>query len=395
VAKRRGNGEGTVWKTTPEDGRKQAWRAEQLITLPNGKRKKVSARGPTQRETLERLRSNVRRAMVANPAATNMTLEQRFEKWFEQKKHEIKASSLRTYRRPLEIHVFPVLGRRPFTGLTTSDFVEVLDRLRDVGKVTTAEQIRRSLKQMYSHAVRDGLMSISPVAHLGPTKRPTPKRGFWTPPEVELFLKAASGTRYRELFILALFAGLRRGELVALRWEDVGPNHEYVEINRTYAPLEPNRVGPPKTVHAYRRVPLGKFARDAIAETRSRYLSERRAPDYRDEGWLFASRTGRMPNDRNVFTAFMATIHRAQGAIDQTPNGERLPREIRFHDMRRIYASYLAMLGHGPALIQKLLGHATPDLALKVYTAVSETQALKASLEIDHLGLEASKLLPD
>src|SRR5690606_30248299 len=144
VAKRRANGEGTVWKTTPEDGRKQAWRAEQLITLPNGRKKKVSARGSTQREALDRLRANIRRAMAANPAASNMSLEQRFDKWFEQKKHEIKASSLHTYRRPLELHVFPLLGRRPFTAIATAEFVEVLDRLRETGKLTTAEQIRRT-----------------------------------------------------------------------------------------------------------------------------------------------------------------------------------------------------------------------------------------------------------
>lgn len=385
MAKRRANGEGTVWKTTPEDGRKQAWRAEQLITLPNGRKKKVSARGSTQREALDRLRANIRRAMAANPAASNMSLEQRFDKWFEQKKHEIKASSLHTYRRPLELHVFPLLGRRPFTAIATAEFVEVLDRLRETGKLTTAEQIRRTLKQMYSHAVRDGLMTISPVAHLGPTKRPPAKRGFWTPQEVGLFLDAATETRYRELFIIALFAGLRRGELVSLRWEDLGPCDEYVEINRTFAPREPERVGPPKTIHAYRRVPLGKFARQAIADARERYQIERYEPGYQDEGWVFASRTGRMPNDRNVFTAFTATIKRAQAQGLRMPSGERVPRDIRLHDTRRIYASYLATAGYGPAMIQKLLGHATPDLALKVYTSVTEAQAQKATLELEHL----------
>lgn len=136
--------------------------------------------------------------------------------------------------------------------------------------------------------------------------------------------------------------GLRRGELVSLRWEDLGPCDEYVEINRTVAPREPERVGPPKTIHAYRRVPLGKFARQAIADTRERYQIERCEPGYQDEGWLFASRTGRMPNDRNVFTAFTATIERAQARGLRMPSGERVPRDIRLHDTRRIYASYLA-----------------------------------------------------
>jgi integrase len=312
-----------------------------------------------------------------------MTLEDRVERWLEQKQHEIKASTLHIYRKPLELHVFPHRGRRPFTRISTAEFVEVLDRLRKAGKATTAEQIRRTLRQMYSHAVRDGMMTISPIAHLGPSRKPPARRGFWTPEEIDLLVGAAKETRFRELFVIALFTGLRRGELVALHWEDIGPNDEYIEVRRTFNAREPHRVGPPKTAHGYRRVPLGRFARQMLADARKRYRLERRQPGYHDEGWVFASGSGRMSNDRNVFSAFTATIRRAQGQSGRTREGEPIPRLIRFHDMRRIYASYLAMQGHSPAMNQKLLGHATPDLALKVYTSIAEDRALKASLELE------------
>jgi len=394
---RRGNGEGTVWKVSGE-GRKPSWRAERQITLKDGTRRRVSARGATQREALDRLRANVRRAMLATPDAARFTVEARFEQWLEQKSYEVRASTIANYRAPLERHLYPALGKRRFVDVTTAEYADFLNGLRASGIATTAEHLRRSLKQMYSHAVRDGLIDASPVAHIGPIRKPAVERGFWTPHEVKLFLDASQTTRYRELFIIALFAGLRRGELLALRWEDLGPDDAYINVKRTYNPYEPGRVGPPKTAHSLRRVPLGHFARDAIAESRARYLSERRQPTYADEGWVFASSVGTMPGDRNVFSAFANTILKAQetqAKLDeqqerrrtekQTDEAEKTPRMIRFHDMRRIYASYLAQSGYGPGMIQHLLGHATPDLALKVYTTVHDSQVERAALELEDI----------
>lgn len=60
---------------------------------------------------------------------------------------------------------------------------------------------------------------------------------------LELWVIECQTTRYRELFIIALFAGLRRGELLALRWEDLGSDDAYIDVKRTYNPYEPGRVG--------------------------------------------------------------------------------------------------------------------------------------------------------
>lgn len=405
MSKRRRPGEGAIWIEPRPDGTKR-YRIRSMMQMPDGTTKVVNASGKTEAIARQRFQINLRSAKLANRGVPEQSLEARCEQWLEQKRMEISTKSAHQYEKALSRYVYPVLGHRLLADITTPEIQALIWDLRASGRLRTADYVRTVLKQMFSHSVRDGLLTVSPMSELRGQRKP--KRAvldehgsakapleIWRPEEVSAFLDALDGLRVREMLILALFAGLRRGEIVALRWEDVGPNFEYVHVRRAYNEFEPNLVGPPKTAESVRKVPLGKLARNALKITRQRRSYEMATrPNYTDEGWTFPSRAGTMMDVRNYYRQFKRAIELANQAADEAKLAGQafiyVP-NIRLHSLRHIFASYLARAGHPPAVIQRLLGHSTPDLSLRVYTHILEEDLAHVSLELsDIVGAEDS-----
>lgn len=396
---RRRPGEGTIWVEVRSGGQKR-YRIRGQLVLPGGQTVIVNASGRTEAIARQRYQINLRNARLAGRGISAQSLQARCEAWLDEKVVDVSARTLDQYRNNLEIYVYPVLGHRPLVEVTTPEIQALLTNLRASGRLTTADYVRRVLKQMFSHSVRDGILPHSPMteirgqrknrrAVLGEDGTAEQELQLWRPEEVTLFLAALDGVRIREMLVVALFTGLRRGEILALRWEDVGPNDTYLHVRRAYDPFEPGKVGPPKSRESVRKVPLGDAARHAIRITRQRRAYEQaHYPAYRDEGWVFPSKRGTMMEGRNYYRAFKQAIARVNEEAESLEMAG-LPatkiRDIRLHGLRHTYASYLARAGHPPAVIQRLLGHASPDLALRVYTHVIDDDLERAVLNLDDI----------
>jgi integrase len=368
--------------------------------MPDGTTHVVNASGRTEAIARHRFQLNVRAAKLANRGVPAQSLEARCEQWLDEKRVEITAKSLHQYESALSRYVYPALGHRLFADIKTTEIQALITDLRSSGRLRSADFVRTVLKQMFSHSVRDGLLEVSPMSELRGQRKP--KRAvldedgsakapleIWRPEEVGAFIEALDGMRIREMLIVALFSGLRRGEVLTLRWEDVGPNYENVHVRRAYNEFEPNLVGPPKSAESVRKVPLGELARDALSLARQRRTYEMATkPGYVDEGWVFPSRIGSMLDARNYYRQFKRAIDRANKIADEAEvDGKPFVRvrDIRLHSLRHTYASYLARAGHPPSVIQRLLGHSTPDLALRVYTHVLDEDLTRASLDLSDI----------
>lgn len=397
MAKRRRPGEGAIWLEERPDGTKR-YRIRSVVTMPDGTTQVVNASGKTQAIARQRFQINLRSAKLAHRGVPAQSLEARCEQWLEEKEVEVSAKTLHQYKAALSRYVYPVLGHRLLADIKTTELQALISDLRSSGRLRTADFVRTVLKQMYSHTVRDGILDMSPMSELRGQRKPkrpaldedgsaSAPLEIWRPEEVAAFLNALDGMRVREMLIIALFAGLRRGEILTLRWEDVGPDYEYIHVRRAYNEFEPDFIGPPKSAESVRRVPLGKLARDALSIARQRRNYELRASTgYVDEGWVFPSKVGSMMDARNYYRQFKRAITRANDIADEAEAaGEPAVkvRDIRLHSLRHTYASYLARAGYQPAVIQRLLGHSTPDLALRVYTHVMDEDLVDARLELD------------
>ena len=174
-------------------------------------------------------------------------------------------------------------------------------------------------------------------------------------------LEASCGNRFEALYALAVTAGLRIGELLGLKWEDVDLDDETLHVRRTKSQA---KSGPtfntPKNGKG-RRLRLTRRAAEALRSHKATQNAERlKLGDlWEDYGLVFCTHTGKPLDFRNVATASFKPLLKKAGLPD-----------IRFHDLRHTCATLLLSRGHHPKLVQELLGHASVAMTLDRYSHV-------------------------
>lgn len=224
--------------------------------------------------------------------------------------------------------------------------------------------IHRTLSKALKQAVSDGLIPRNAAA---PVKPPRPRKEEIRPldrEQVRALFEAAgeAGDRLEALYVVAVTAGLRRGELQSLKWEDIDLEARFptLQVRRTLSEPRGGYIFEAPKSGKGRNIRLTQRAAAALREHRKRQLEERmeHAGLYSDHGLVFPSSTGAPLLGGNLNRAFKATLARAG-----------LP-EIRFHDLRHTCATLLLRQGVNPKFVQELLGHADISLTLNVYSHV-------------------------
>lgn len=140
------------------------------------------------------------------------------------------------YYRNLRRHVFPQLGQRPLSEIKPQELERLFSHLRDKYSASTVNNVRVALSKVFSIALRHELVLTNPVARTLKAKRGEFERTQvcrpWTKDEAITVLKAAEGTAMEAIITPAVATGMRRGELLGLRWGDVDFEHQTVSIER-------------------------------------------------------------------------------------------------------------------------------------------------------------------
>jgi integrase len=176
-----------------------------------------------------------------------------------------------------------------------------------------------------------------------------------------MFLDTVKGDRMEALYVLAVTSGLRQGELLALKWEDVdleGTNPT-LEVRRSLSETRGRRSFVTPKSGRGRHLRLSKRAAGVLRGHRKRQLEERvrKAGLWEDHGLIFPSEVGTPMSGRNLYRAFKIRVKRAS-----------LPQTLRFHDLRHTCATLLLSRGVHPKIVQELLGHATIAMTLDTYS---------------------------
>jgi integrase len=257
-------------------------------------------------------------------------------------------------------HLNPALGRIKVKNLTPTHVRGLHREKLDAGLApATVRKIHSTLHKALSQAVSDGLIPRNAAAITAP--RPDPEEMHpLSADEASALLEAARGDRFRALYVLAITTGLRRGELLGLRWRDVDLEHGVLRVGRALVREGGRyRLGETKTKRGHRSIRLTSQAVSALGAHRKRQLEERMkvAGLYEDHDLIFATQKGTPLNPENlVKRSFKPLLERAS-----------LP-EIRFHDLRHTCATLLLGRGVHPKLVQELLGHATIAMTLDTYS---------------------------
>ena len=204
------------------------------------------------------------------------------------------------------------------------------------------------LRVVYRRALRDGLVAVNPCDGLDlPAVRSKRERAV-SPAEAAALIAALDSGQERALWATALYAGLRRGELMALRWSAVDLANGVIEVERAYDPKERAYVAP-KSRAGRRRVPMAGALRDELLALRA-HLDKQPAPD----ALVFGD--GRRPFDDE---AVAARAKAAWTAAELEPVG--------LHEARHTAASLMIAAGVNVKALSEFLGHASITITLDRY----------------------------
>jgi integrase len=231
------------------------------------------------------------------------------------------------------------------------------------------QSIHAVLRNALESAVREEIVPRN-VAKLVQVPSPRYKinRGL-TAQQAKATLHASAGHRLEALYVLALFLGLRRGELLGLRWKDVELDGAKLEVVQTLQRVGGSlRLVPPKTEDSARTVPLPPVCAQALREHKKRQFAERSTawPDWEDHGLVFTSRRG-TPIEPDNLRRSWSEIRIAAG-LGAT----------RFHDLRHTCVTLLLDLGTPPHVVREIVGHSAIEVTMTIYAHVSLEEKRKA-----------------
>lgn len=372
---RRGRGEGSIYRRS-RDGR---W-VGSVVIAETGKRKSVtgSTRQEVQRK-LGALQRDIEQGLT--PGDGRQTVGQYLTIWVEAIKPPKTKIGIETWRRHEEfarLYIIPAIGRLPLVKLTPQRvqmlYAALLDREKGPGlSGTTVNHLHGSLHKALDAAVRLGLVARN-VTELVDVPRVAhheihPLSGD----QAHMLLDAASGERLEALYALALAAGMRQGELLALHWGDVDLDAGKLSVRWNVRHRDGTfTFRQPKTRKSRRRISLAPETVAVLRAHRARQLAERLKMG---SAWV-SSKSGTVPVewDDLVFTSEIGMPLQATGIVRST--FRRLLRraglpQIRFHDLRHTSATLLLGANKNPKVVSELLGHATVAITLDVYSHVT------------------------
>jgi integrase len=187
--------------------------------------------------------------------------------------------------------------------------------------------------------------------------------------EVGRLLKAAKGHRLEALIVLALGAGMRLGEIFALKWENVDLDRAALFVRHTLVDLNGLlTLAEPKTAKSRRRIELPRSVVVALRRHRQRLTEE----GFGDNSWVFCNSTGGPLRRTHFHTNVFKPLLQDAGL-----------KPIRFHDLRHTSATLLLTAGVHPKVVQERLGHSQISITLDTYSHVIPTMQVEAAEKLD------------
>jgi len=215
----RANGEGSIYRRA--DGR---WTAACYVLRPDGTRVRRAVYGKTRKDAADQLAVLIAKTKAGLPLAVeSWTLERFAEHWLTHVAGpRLRPSTLSSYRETLRLHVLPTLGRMNLRALTPTHVRTLLANKAAYGLGARSVQIIHStLRTMLSEAMREELIERNVATVVRPPSVERVEVQPWSTEEASRFLAASADHRLYALFAVGVALGLRKGELLALRWDDV------------------------------------------------------------------------------------------------------------------------------------------------------------------------------
>ena len=288
MAKRRANGEGNIRKRS--DGRWEG-RYTSGRDPETGKTIYKNVLAKTQKDCREKLKRAIEENSKMDAIkAEQYTVGQWMDVWFENcAKIKVRPSSHQTYRGYIDNHIKPGIGKIPLNKLSSLDLQKLYKKLLSGGRVErtesknqpkglsakTVRNINQVISSAMDFAIDQRLIAVNPTDGCALPKLEHREMKTLSTEQLASFLHEAKESGVFELYYIELATGLRRGELLGLKWEDIDLEQGVIHVRRQIARINGEIVEAPlKTKNSYRSVSIGQDAVEILKEQQRKTNSE-------------------------------------------------------------------------------------------------------------------------
>jgi integrase len=367
-AKRRANGEGSiVWR---ED------RQSYTVTLMvNGERYYRNG-GKTKREAnavLKSMQQEVEAGMQLD--RTRFTVAGFIAHWLSIKKPNVRGTTYVSYCTNTN-RLLPYIGSSNLDKLTPDKIQQVYGDLQDDLAPNTLYSTHNIFSCVMNDAKKWGYLVFNPLERVEVPRREKKEMRFLTAEEAASLIATAEGHRIWALVVVALATGMRRGELLGVKWNDIDFEARTLTVRRTvlyYAvdSVSKYRIHEPKTASGRRVIHLPEFAVEALKKHRVEQLEVRMQAGASWVGLdlVFCNRVGSYWYPNSLLEDFHQLTEQADLG------------HLRFHDLRHSAATILLTMGVPVKVVQEILGHSSADVTYRVYAHATKGMHKEAMAE--------------
>jgi len=298
------------------------------------------------------------------------------QQWLAHVAGRVRPKTLDGYRGLIRLYASPGLGSLRLVELEPLEvqglYSELLGRGLSAGTVVNLHLV---LTQALGQAERWGLITRNPVASAQPPRPRRPEPTIVDPEIAERLLASSADTRFHLPVAVAISTGMRRGEILALRWSDLDADLTVARVCRTLQTAGGKlQFVEPKTRRSRRAVELPAFVRPYLERHRADLLVRKAShPSWTDHGLVITRRDGRPVNPDTLSSGWYRFCRR-----------RGLP-HVRFHDLRHAHATLMLLQGVHPKIVSERLGHASIGITLDTYSHVLPSMQSEAVRAFDQL----------
>ncbi|MFC5775117.1 site-specific integrase [Ectobacillus antri] len=363
---------GKTWSYTIDIGRDEA----------TGKRKQKTKGGfSTKKEAqaaLAKLQTEIQEGSYIETSKD--TLESFLRFWLQSKKINLKESTYFMYERSIDHYIIPKIGQVRLENLKTAHLQKLYNDMSDTHSSSTIYKVHKLLNQSLKRAVEMGYIKRNPAEFTEKPRETAAPTRVWDEVQLNHFLEVCRPSRYRIAFLLAATTGMRRGEILGLRWQDIDFDNKTIHVKQTLS-AQNQLILDAKTASSKRSIMLPEFTIQELLKHRLKVKQEKLSQGvaYKDLDLVACTLTGHHTCNENFWKVWNKYLKMSG-----------LPR-IRFHDLRHTHATLLLKAGVHIKVVAERLGHVNPTVTLKTYSHVLKGMQEEAAQKIDDLLFKNAK----
>ncbi len=317
--------------------------------------------------------------------ANKTNLTDWFDKWLNTyAKLAVRKTTWESYKTQVEQHIKPRIGNIKLTSLNTGHLQKLYNDLLINGRVDgkgglsprTVRYTHMIIHSALEQAIKEHIIRINPSDAVRLPRDIKKEMQTLDTDNIKMFMNTAKQTRYYSAYMLELTSGLRRGELLGLRWKDIdlvnGTIQVVQQLIRTRNGLE---FSEPKTKISRRTINIPENTVKTLKTLKTHKIKQaeeklKAGGIYQNNDLVFCTEIGKPIDPKNFVRSFQSTLEKA--GLDK----------IRFHDMRHTFSVLSLQAGVSIKAIQEALGHHTPAFTMEVYGHVNKQMKQEASEKI-------------